>query len=117
MASPKILLHVEGAAVLFAACAGYHQLHGSWLLFAVLFLAPDLFMLGYLINPKIGAAAYNIVHTYTGPLLLLVILWLANAPSQLPLVLIWFAHIGMDRMLGYGLKYPTAFKDTHLNRV
>src|SRR5215469_16433907 len=98
MTSPKTLLHLEGVAVLFAACIAYHQLHGSWLLFAVLLLAPDLVMLGYLVSQKIGAATYNLVHTYTAPLALLSILWLANLPSQLPLVLIWLAHIGMDRM-------------------
>jgi hypothetical protein len=117
MFAPGFLLHLEGAAVLLAACVAYHRFHASWLLFAVFFLAPDLFMLGYLVNRKIGAAAYNLVHTYTAPLLVFSILWLANSPTQLPFVLIWLAHIGMDRMLGYGLKYPTAFKDTHLNRV
>jgi hypothetical protein len=117
MTAPKTLLHLEGAAALFAACVGYHELHGNWLLFAVLFLAPDIFMLGYLLNNKIGAAAYNAVHTYTAPLVLLAILWLTGQIQQLPLVLIWIVHIGMDRMLGYGLKYETAFKDTHLNRV
>jgi hypothetical protein len=117
MSSPKILLRLEGTAVLIAACIAYQQVHGSWLLFAVLLLSPDLFMLGYLLNPKIGAAAYNLVHTYIGPILLLCIVWIANSPSALPFVLIWLAHVGMDRMFGYGLKYPTAFKDTHFCRV
>ena len=86
-------------------------------MFAALLLAPDLAMLGYLANVKIGAALYNLVHTEAGPVLLLVVcvavplLWLE------PYALIWFAHLGMDRMLGYGLKYPTRFKDTHLQHV
>jgi hypothetical protein len=117
MLKPKLLLHAEGAAVLFTACICYHQLHGSWLWFALLILTPDLFALGYLVNKTVGAMMYNLVHTYTAPLLLLLGLWLAGQSSYLWLVLIWLAHIGMDRMVGYGLKYETAFKDSHLQRV
>ena len=117
MFKPKLLLQLEGAAVLFASCVAFHRMHGSWLWFALLFLTPDLFMLGYLINKTVGAAAYNFVHTYTVPLLLLSVFWFTNQAAYSWLVLIWLAHIGMDRMLGYGLKYATAFKDTHLNRV
>jgi hypothetical protein len=74
-------------------------------------------MLGYLVSEPTGAAIYNLVHTYTLPLLLLSGLWLAGESTYLWLDVIWLAHIGMDRMFGYGLKYATAFKDTHLNRV
>jgi hypothetical protein len=114
---PKLLLHIEGAAVLLAACLFYHQLHGSWLWFAVLFLTPDLFMLGYLADKKTGAFFYNLVHTYSVPVLILSALWFSGQTSYYWLVLIWFAHIGMDRLAGYGLKYETAFKATHLQRV
>ena len=117
MMKPRLLLHIEGAAVLFTACIFFHQVHGRWLWFALLLLTPDIFMLGYLISPKVGAAAYNLGHTYTAPLLLLAGLWLAGQGAYVWLVLIWLAHIGMDRMLGYGLKYETAFKDSHLQRV
>lgn len=117
MLKPRLLLHIEGAAVLLTACVGYHQLHGSWLWFALLILTPDLFMLGYIVNKAVGAAIYNLAHTYTAPLLLFTIFWLAGQESYSWLVLIWLAHIGLDRMLGYGLKYETAFKDTHLQRV
>lgn len=74
-------------------------------------------MAGYLVNKKAGAIIYNLVHTYTGPLLLFLVLWLAGESPYFWLGLIWLAHIGMDRMFGYGLKYETAFKDTHLQRV
>jgi hypothetical protein len=74
-------------------------------------------MSGYLVSKPTGAAIYNLVHTYTLPLLLLSGLWLAGEGRYLWLDVIWLAHIGMDRMFGYGLKYETAFKDTHLNRV
>ena len=117
MFKPRLLLHIEGAAVLLAACVCYHQARGSWLWFALLFLAPDIFMFGYLANKKVGATIYNLVHVYTAPLLLFLVFWLARHSSYSWLVLIWLAHIGMDRMLGAGLKYETAFKDTHLQRV
>lgn len=115
--SPKVLLHAEGLAVLVAACAGYRVYGASWVLFAVLFLAPDLAMIGYVLGVKLGAMTYNAVHSYVGPLLLGVIAYLAHAPGLYPYALIWTAHIGFDRLLGYGLKYDTAFKDTHLGRV
>jgi hypothetical protein len=113
--NPRPLLHLEGAAVLVFSLCAYHWQHGSWSLFALLLLAPDLSMLGYLVNVRVGAQLYNAVHTYVGPLLLALYSVGAGHPALLPLTLIWFAHIGMDRMLGYGLKYPTHFKDTHLS--
>ncbi len=74
-------------------------------------------MLAYLIGPRAGAAAYNLVHTYALALpLALTGFWLAS-PIALGLGLIWIAHIGMDRMFGYGLKYATGFHDTHLGRI
>ena len=117
MIKPRYLLQVEGAAVLLAACLFYHQIHGSWLWFALLILTPDISMLGYLRSKPVGATAYNFAHTYIVPLLLLSGLWLTGENSYLWLGAIWLAHIGMDRMVGYGLKYDTGFKDTHLQRV
>jgi hypothetical protein len=114
---PKLLLHVEGLAVLVAACVLYHEAGASWGLFAALFLAPDLLMAGYFFGKKVGARLYNAGHTYTAPFLLWAVVCLAHRPSWFPLCLIWAAHIGFDRLLGYGLKYDTAFKDTHLGRV
>ena len=114
---PKILLHLEGFAVLVAACVLYHEIGASWIKFAVLFLAPDLFMLGYLVDKKVGARFYNSVHTYAAPFLLWLVVYFGNQPALLPICLIWIAHIGFDRFLGYGLKYETDFKDTHLHRV
>jgi hypothetical protein len=117
LTKPKILLHLEGAAILILCVFFYHQLHASWLLFAILFLAPDLFMLGYLANVRIGSAAYNFAHTYITPAILLATAYFAGRPQLFPLALISTAHIGFDRLLGFGLKYPTNFKDTHLQRV
>jgi hypothetical protein len=117
IARPRVLLRLEGAAVFALAVAGYRASGGNWWLFALLLLAPDLAALGYLAGNRVGAATYNLVHTYALPLALLAYgLWGAS-PLALSLALIWLAHIGMDRTVGYGLKYATAFKDTHLGRV
>jgi hypothetical protein len=117
LTNPSLLLRFEEAALLLASVLLYRHLHFSWLLFGILFFAPDLFMLGYLLNPRIGAAIYNLGHL----LFLPVVLFLAGSVSHLPLAqaiaLIWIGHITFDRLLGYGLKYPTHFKDTHLQHL
>ena len=117
MTKPKLLLQIEGGTVLLAAGIFYHQSHASWLWFGLLLLVPDFSMLGYLANKKVGALCYNLGHTYTVPFLALSVLWISGQTAYSWLTLIWFAHIGLDRLLGYGLKYETAFKDTHLQRV
>lgn len=114
---PGIILRVEGGLALAVSVFFYWELHASWGWFALLFLAPDLFMLAYLMNVRVGAAFYNLVHTYVLPLLLIAYAVFARHQWLLPYGLIWTAHIGMDRVLGFGLKYPTNFKDTHLQRV
>ena len=116
-AGVRAILRLEGAAAFAAAIALYAHGGFSWPLFALLILAPDLAMLAYLIGPRAGAAAYNLVHTYALSVpLALAGYWLA-APIASALGLIWIAHIGMDRMLGYGLKYASSFSDTHLSRI
>jgi len=117
LTKPGLLLRLEGVSVLGLSVFFYHQSHASWILFAVLFLSPDLFMLGYFVNVRIGAAVYNSVHTFFAPGVLIAVAILASKWRLLPFALIWTAHIGFDRMLGYGLKYPTRFNDTHLQRV
>ena len=114
---PALLLHVEEGALLLACVAFYAHLHFSWLVFGLLFLTPDLFMLGYLFNVRMGAAMYNVGHFLLLPLALLGISILMGRPLLTAIAIIWFSHIVFDRMLGYGLKYPTAFKDTHLQRI
>ena len=107
-------LKLEGLAVLTLSVILYMQFGGSWLLFALLILSPDLAMIGYGINKSIGATLYNLFHTYTAAAIPLGFGLLLGSPLLISLSIIWFAHIGMDRMLGYGLKLPTGFKDTHL---
>ncbi len=114
---PGVLLRFEGLAVLLSALVLYADQGWSWLAFVLLVLVPDLSASGYLVNQRVGAVAYNTVHTYTLPLALLVVSLLLDAPTGTQLALIWFAHIGADRLLGLGLKYQTGFKDTHLQRV
>ncbi len=114
---PQRLLHVEGLAVLAGSIALYFDAGFGWILLVVLFLAPDLSMLGYIGGPVLGALAYDVVHTYTLPVALGAVGVLAGSDTAVQLALIWLAHIGMDRMLGYGLKYPTGFRDSHLQRV
>lgn len=111
---PRIILQAEGAAVFALALAAYAQWGGSWGLFGLLILAPDLAMLGYVFGNRIGAAVYNAGHTYVVPLALVAIGVAAEASTLTALALVWIVHIGFDRMLGYGLKYETGFGDTHL---
>jgi len=114
---PNVLLRLEGLTVLIAAIAAYAHQGGSIWLFLLLILAPDLGALGYLMNVRLGSMTYDAVHFYTLPALLAAAALAFNVPMLLLVALIWFAHIGMDRVAGYGLKYPTEFKDTHMQHV
>jgi Domain of unknown function (DUF4260) len=114
---PNVLLRLEGAALAAGALLLYvREDFGLVLLFA-LALAPDISFLGYLAGPRAGALAYNVLHTTVGPLVLGVAGILADADLAVQLALVWLAHIGIDRLLGYGLKYPDRFRETHLQRV
>lgn len=74
-------------------------------------------MLGYLAGSRLGAITYNVLHTTVGPAALAVIGILTESPAATSVALVWFAHIGLDRMLGYGLKHPSGFRETHLGRI
>jgi hypothetical protein len=113
----RILLRLEGFAALAVSVALYAHAGFSWPIFALFFLAPDLSMLGYLAGPRAGAAVYNLIHTYALALPLALAGFFAALPALMATGLILIAHIGFDRALGYGLKYSTAFGDTHLSRV
>jgi hypothetical protein len=114
---PSVLLRIEEVLLLILTLFAYQHLHFSWLLFAILFLTPDLSMLGYLANTRLGAATYNFAHTLTLPLAFLLASYIRQSHLAEALALIWTAHIFFDRLLGYGLKYPTFFKDTHLQHI
>jgi Domain of unknown function (DUF4260) len=114
---PPVLLRIEGAVLLLLSVLLYTLNGVSWLLFVLLFLAPDLSMLGYVAGPRTGAVSYNLFHTYVLPGLVAAFGILVVSPLVVSLALVWFAHIGFDRMVGYGLKYPPGFFDTHLHRL
>jgi len=114
---PNLLLRAEGGIVFASSLLLYAELRASWLLFVVLVLAPDLSMLGYMLGVRFGSALYNLIHALVVPLLLIALSIFYKQLWLLPYGLIWTAHIGVDRLLGFGLKYPTRFHDTHLQRL
>ncbi|NLY92973.1 MAG: DUF4260 domain-containing protein [Myxococcales bacterium] len=116
--APRLLLRLEGALLLLLSAAVYARLGAGWGVFAALFLVPDVSLLAYLAGPRVGAAAYNAAHSLVRPALLAASGLAVGAPSwAIPVALIWAAHVGFDRMLGYGLKYATGFSHTHLGGI
>ncbi|SMH57987.1 DUF4260 domain-containing protein [Mesorhizobium australicum] len=111
------LLRLEYAALALTALLAYQIWGGSWWLFAALILVPDLSMVGYLANPRIGAWCYNAVHTWIAPAALWLVALAAGSPLLTQLAIIVAAHIAIDRTLGYGLKHESGFQDTHLGRI
>jgi len=111
------LLRLEGLAAAALSAAFYARTGASWWLFAALWIAPDLSMLGYLAGPCRGARVYNAVHTYVLPSVLGLSAFLLHAHALLPVALIWINHIGVDRLMGYGLKYSNGFGWTHLGTL
>ncbi|HKF48931.1 MAG TPA: DUF4260 domain-containing protein [Terracidiphilus sp.] len=116
-ASVLYILRFEGFAIAAVTAILFARTGASWWLFAALWLAPDLSMLGYLAGPWWGARIYNSIHSYSTPATLAVCSLLLGATALLPLALIWANHIAVDRLLGYGLKYPAGFGWTHLGLV
>ena len=111
------ILRWEGAA-LFAGMSLFFWISGApWQIYAVFFLVPDLSFLAYLAGPRIGAGVYNAMHATIGPLLLVLVGLLLAEPIAGSIALVWLAHIGIDRALGYGLKYDAGFGFTHLGRI
>jgi hypothetical protein len=114
---PRLLLRIEGAALALAALYAYHRVGASWWLFAALILVPDVSFAGYLVNTRTGAIAYNAMHVTLGPLILAALGFLLPSFDLIAVALIWAAHVGVDRALGYGLKYGAGFGLTHLGRI
>ena len=114
--APKVLLRLEGLAILAAAITGYIAIGAPWAMFGALILVPDIGLIGYLANPRTGAITYNAVHSYAAPVALAFMKPMLG-PVAFTLALIWIAHIGLDRAVGFGLKYGSAFKDTHLGVI
>ncbi|MFM7332089.1 MAG: DUF4260 domain-containing protein [Brachymonas sp.] len=108
------ILRLEALALLVISAWAYSRWGGSWTQFALYFLLPDVALLGYLVNPRVGALAYNLTHSSLGAFAALAWGVLATQPLALSIALIWFVHIGFDRAMGYGLKYSAGFGFTHL---
>lgn len=115
--APRLLLQLEGAAVLILSFILYWLHSGNWWLYVLLFLAPDLVALIYLAGPRIGALSYNLVHSYILPIALFIYGTISQNELAISLALIWISHIGVDRVLGMGLKYNSAFQNTHFGRL
>jgi hypothetical protein len=111
------ILRAEQATVFIAGMIAYLALRGNWLLLLPLLLAVDLSMVGYLAGPRLGAITYNAGHNLVVALGALGIGWWTGIGWMQLLAVVWVAHIGMDRSLGYGLKLPSDFRDTHLGRI
>lgn len=113
----RALLRLEGLCILAASVLAYAEFGSDWGTFALFFFAPDLSFAGYLAGPKVGAISYNVAHSLIGALLVLATGFIISAPIAITAGIIWMAHIGFDRALGYGLKYTAGFKFTHLGII
>ncbi|CAG0958743.1 hypothetical protein MTYP_00605 [Methylophilaceae bacterium] len=113
----RSILRIEGLCVLLASLFAYSKFGAGWGVFALFFLAPDLSLFGYLARPGIGALLYNVAHSYAWPILILGVGIFIHEPLATAAGIIWVAHIGFDRALGYGLKYSSGFRFTHLGVI
>lgn len=117
MRATDLILRAEALAIFVAGVAGYLQLNGHPLWLLPLLLAPDLSMIGYLGGARLGAVTYNLAHNLVVALAAIGVGWIAAVAPLALAGAILAAHVGMDRALGYGLKLPTDFRDTHLGRI
>lgn len=111
------ILRAESIAIFLTGVVVYLQLNGNALWLLPLLLAPDLSMIGYLGGPRLGAITYNVGHNLVTALVVLAAGWFAAVAPLALAGAVLVAHVGMDRSLGYGLKLPTDFRDTHLGRI
>ena len=112
-----IFQKIEMLILFLLAVILYFWFGFSGWIFAVLLFSFDISMLGYIANNKVGAVLYNIGHSLMLPIIILSFALFYRNDTALGFSLIWFAHIGLDRFLGYGLKLTTGFKDTHLGKI
>jgi hypothetical protein len=113
----RTLLRLEGLTLFAGMTLLYAVWGGSWWVYAILFLVPDLSFAAYLAGPRTGAIVYNAAHSYMAPVTLMTAGFALASPLVLSIAMIWLAHIGIDRALGYGLKYSAGFGFTHLGRI
>ncbi|UWX04524.1 DUF4260 domain-containing protein [Pseudoxanthomonas sp. NC8] len=113
----RVLLRVEGLCVLAASLLAYAKFGGGWGAFALFFLRQICLSLATLAGPRVGAMSYNLSHSFVGALAILAAGVLLSVPVAVTAGIIWVAHIGFDRALGYGLKYSAGFRFTHLGLI
>ncbi len=113
----RTLLRLEGLALLIGMTLLYYIWDGSWWVYVLLFFVPDISFAAYLSGPRVGALVYNAAHSYLGPMAMMTGGFATASPLVLSIAMIWLAHIGFDRALGYCLKYASGFTDTHLGRI
>jgi hypothetical protein len=113
----RTLLRLEGLTLFAGMTLLYGVWGGSWWIYGILFLVPDLSFAAYLAGPRAGAIVYNAAHSYMAPVTLMTAGFALGSPLLLSIAMIWLAHIGIDRALGYGLKYASGFGFTHLGRI
>jgi hypothetical protein len=113
----RTVLRLEGLALFIGMTLLYNIWDGSWWVYALLFFVPDLSFAAYLGGPRTGALVYNAAHSYLAPVTIMTGGFATASPLTLSIAMIWLAHIGFDRALGYGLKYEAGFGFTHLGRI
>ncbi len=117
MTTMQKVIKVEEVFMFVIAIWAYSQLHFSWWLFMVLILLPDIGMIGYLFNSKVGAITYNICHHKGLAIVIFLIGFYIHIPVIQLIGIILYGHASMDRIFGYGLKYFDNFKHTHLGII
>ena len=113
----RTMLRLEGLTLFAGMTLLYAVWGGYWWIYAILFFVPDLSFAAYLAGPRVGAIVYNAAHSYMAPMSLNIAGFAFASPLVLSIAMIWLAHIGFDRTLGYGLKYSAGFGFTHLGRI
>ena len=114
---PRRYLQIDGLVLFIAMIVLFAATHQHWWIFPVLLFVPDVFILGYLKNPRLGAFLYNVGHSYLAPTVTIFVGWRASSLLTMAIGIIWLGHVGLDRFLGYGLKYDDNFKTTHLGNL
>jgi len=115
--TPRRWLRVEGATLLAGSLIAYSTTGQAWWLVPITLLLPDLTMVGYLGGPRLGSRLYNLAHSTPLPAAIVAVGWWQDKSLLVALGLVGLAHIGLDRVLGYGLKYGDHFQHTHLGRL
>jgi lysylphosphatidylglycerol synthetase-like protein (DUF2156 family) len=113
--APRIWLLLEGLTLLVGTAVAFSTTHQSWWLALSVLLLPDVFAVGYTFGKRLGAHMYNVAHATPLPALLVGLGWWQDKSILLAVGIVWLGHVGMDRMLTFGLKYSDDFQHTHLS--